>query len=51
MRDVAQAVGITERAVKQIVAELVGQEYLRKEKVDPQAGRAPSSTSPRIRDP
>lgn len=33
MRDVAQAVGITERAVQQIVAELVGQEYLRKEKV------------------
>lgn len=33
MRDVAEQVGITERAVQQIVAELVGQGYLRKEKV------------------
>ncbi len=33
MRDVAEAVGITERAVQQIVAELVGQGYLRKVKV------------------
>ena len=33
MRDVAEAVGITERAVQQIVRELVGQGYLRKEKV------------------
>ena len=33
MRDVAQAVGITERAVQQIVRELVGQGYLHKEKV------------------
>ncbi|MBM7797223.1 putative transcriptional regulator [Microlunatus panaciterrae] len=33
MRDVAPAVGITERAAQQIVAELVGQGYLRKEKV------------------
>lgn len=33
MRDVAQAVGITERAVQQIVRDLVGQGYLVKEKV------------------
>lgn len=33
MRDVADAVGITERAVQQIVSDLVGQGYLRKEKV------------------
>ncbi|MCY7401240.1 MAG: winged helix-turn-helix domain-containing protein [Nocardioides sp.] len=33
MRDVAEAVGITERAVQQLVAELVGQGYLRKVKV------------------
>lgn len=33
MRDVAEAVGITERAVQQIVRELVGQGYLRKEKL------------------
>ncbi len=33
MRDVAQAVGITERAVQQIVGELVVQGYLNKEKV------------------
>ncbi len=33
MREVAEAVGITERAVQQIVAELVGQGYLRKVKV------------------
>ena len=33
MRDVAETVGITERAVQQIVRELVGQGYLRKEKV------------------
>lgn len=33
MRDVAEAVGITERAVQLIVAELVAQGYLRKEKV------------------
>ena len=33
MRDVADAVGITERAVQQIVRELVDQGYLRKEKV------------------
>ena len=33
MRDVAEAVGITERAVQQIVRELVGQGYLLKEKV------------------
>ncbi len=32
-RDVADAVGITERAVQQIVSDLVGQGYLRKEKV------------------
>ncbi|QVT79371.1 hypothetical protein ENKNEFLB_01752 [Nocardioides aquaticus] len=33
MRDVADAVGITERAVQQIVRELVDEGYLRKEKV------------------
>lgn len=33
MRDVADAVGITERAVQHIVSELVDQGYLRKEKV------------------
>jgi predicted transcriptional regulator len=33
MRDVAEAVGITERAVQQIVSDLVVQGYLRKEKV------------------
>lgn len=33
MRDVAEAVGITERAVQQIVRELVDQGYLLKEKV------------------
>jgi hypothetical protein len=33
MRDVAEAVGITERAVQQIVRELVAQDYLHKEKV------------------
>jgi len=33
MRDVADAVGITERAVQQIVRDLVGQGYLRKEKL------------------
>ena len=33
MRDVAEAVGITERAVQQIVRDLVGQGYLVKEKV------------------
>ena len=33
MRDVADAVGITERAVQHIVRELVDQGYLRKEKV------------------
>jgi predicted transcriptional regulator len=33
MRDVAEAVGITERAVQQIVRDLVAQGYLRKEKV------------------
>ena len=33
MRDVAQAVGITERAVPQIVRDLVEQGYLLKEKV------------------
>lgn len=33
MRDVAEAVGITERAVQQIVRDLVGQGYLRKEKM------------------
>ncbi|WP_310528899.1 winged helix-turn-helix transcriptional regulator [Nocardioides sp.] len=33
MRDVSEAVGITERAVQQIVRELVGQGYLRKTKV------------------
>lgn len=33
MRDVADAVGITERAVQQIVRELVEQDYLHKEKV------------------
>jgi len=33
MRDVAQAVGITERAVQQIVRDLVVQGYLLKEKV------------------
>lgn len=32
-RDVAEAVGITERAVQQIVRDLVVQGYLRKEKV------------------
>ncbi|WP_395656229.1 helix-turn-helix transcriptional regulator [Nocardioides sp.] len=32
-RDVAQLVGITERAVQQIVADLVDQGFLRKEKV------------------
>lgn len=32
MRDVAAAVGITERAVQQIVAELVGHGYLNKKK-------------------
>ena len=33
MRDVATAVGITERAVQQIVRELVEQGYLQKEKM------------------
>ena len=33
MRDVADAVGITERAVQQIVHDLVGQGYLHKSKV------------------
>ena len=33
MRDVAEAVGITERAVQQIVRDLVVQGYLQKEKV------------------
>ena len=33
MRDVAASVGITERSVQQIVADLVAQGYLRKEKV------------------
>jgi predicted transcriptional regulator len=33
MRDVAEAVGITERAVQQIVSDLVVQGYLHKEKV------------------
>lgn len=33
MRDVAEAVGVTERAVQQIIRELVGQGYLRKEKL------------------
>lgn len=33
MRDVAVRVGITERAVQQIVSDLVEQSYLRKEKV------------------
>ena len=33
MRDVAEAVGITERAVQQIVRDLAVQGYLRKEKV------------------
>ena len=33
MREVAEAVGITERAVQQIVADLVDQGYLLKEKV------------------
>lgn len=33
MRDVADAVGITERAVQHIVRELLDQGYLRKEKV------------------
>jgi predicted transcriptional regulator len=33
MRDVALAVGITERAVQQIVRELVSQGYVEKEKV------------------
>ncbi|WP_344150080.1 helix-turn-helix transcriptional regulator [Nocardioides koreensis] len=33
MRDVADAVGITERAVQQIVSDLVAQGYLHKEKV------------------
>jgi predicted transcriptional regulator len=33
MRDVAVLVGITERAVQQIVGDLVAQGYLRKEKV------------------
>lgn len=33
MRDVADAVGVTERAVQQIVRDLVEQDYLRKEKV------------------
>lgn len=33
MRDVADIVGITERAVQQIVRDLVDQEYLRKSKV------------------
>lgn len=33
MRDVVDAVGITERAVQQMVSDLVAQGYLRKEKV------------------
>ena len=33
MRDVADAVGITERAVQQIVRDLVGQGYVRKKKL------------------
>lgn len=33
MRDVAAAVGITERAVQQIVRDLVAQDYVEKEKV------------------
>lgn len=33
MRDVAEVVGITERAVQQIVRDLVEQGYVRKEKV------------------
>ena len=33
MRDVAEAVGVTERAVQQIVRDLVSEEYVRKEKV------------------
>lgn len=33
MRDVADAVGITERAVQQIVRDLVDEGYLRKEKL------------------
>ena len=33
MRDVAEAVGVTERAVQQIVRDLVDQGYLRKDKV------------------
>lgn len=33
MRDVAESVGITERAVQQIVRDLVEQEYLHKAKV------------------
>lgn len=33
MRDIAQQVGITERAVQQIVSELVSQGYVVKEKV------------------
>lgn len=32
-RDIAEVVGITERAVQQIVADLVGQGYVTKEKV------------------
>ncbi|QIK77445.1 winged helix-turn-helix transcriptional regulator [Nocardioides piscis] len=33
MRDIADAVGITERAVQQIVGDLVSQGYVAKEKV------------------
>lgn len=33
MRDVADAVGVTERAIQQIVHDLVAQGYLRKDKV------------------
>jgi len=33
MRDVAEAVGITERAVQQIVHDLVAQGYLQKSKI------------------
>ncbi|HYF72121.1 MAG TPA: winged helix-turn-helix domain-containing protein [Nocardioides sp.] len=33
MRDVAESVGITERAIQQIVQDLVAQGYLRKDKV------------------
>lgn len=33
MRDVAEAVGVTERAVQQIVRDLVDQDYVEKEKV------------------